>query len=89
MKLSHEKKLFALLVKLAIFDGFLAITPARDNIFANNFYSWLRFIYTQLLMLINPKSELIFFLPQKGPPLKFSRSRGAGEKTSQPLQFHM
>ena len=51
-----------LLANMAIFDGFMAITPARDDIFANCFFSWLSFIYTQLLIPINPKSGVIYFL---------------------------
>ena len=60
------------LTNMAIFYCFLAITPDRDDIFANSLFSWLSFIYMQLLLPINPKSEVIFCLPYKGPPFRFS-----------------
>ena len=62
----------AIFAKSTFFDGFLAITRARDDIFENHFFSWLSFIYTQLLMPMNPKPEIIYFLNLQGG-LKFCK----------------
>ena len=53
----------ASLAESIFFDVFLAITRAREDIFANHFFSWLNFIHTQLLIPLNPISEVIFGSP--------------------------